>query len=100
MIRTKHVRAGKWRTLESFWNAKAVAFFRETNGAQIKVRYGIGWFGKDGQKQSLNGFDIKKLIVGIGSIAYARIQMKVPRDINVTYDIYPGTVTVTAPVAF
>ena len=28
-LRTKYVKRGKWRTLESFWNAKGTAFFKD-----------------------------------------------------------------------
>jgi hypothetical protein len=97
MLRTKFVKAGSWRTLESFWNAKATAFFRMPNGAQIKVRYGTGFLGFDRQKQTLDGQSFKKLTVGTGSVAYARMQMKVATDTEVTYDIYPGGVAVISP---
>ncbi|MBU2591156.1 MAG: hypothetical protein ABIJ24_00935 [Nitrospinota bacterium] len=90
MIRTKYIKSGKWRTVESFWNAKGTAFFREPEGARIKVRYGVGFLGFDRQKKTLNGKDYKKLSVGIGSIAYARMQVKVSQSTNLTYDIYGG----------
>ncbi|MCX2681867.1 hypothetical protein OOZ15_18070 [Galbibacter sp. EGI 63066] len=54
-IRYKNAKKNKWTTLEWFFNAKGVAFFREPVGATIKVRYGIGWLGKDRQKQKLDG---------------------------------------------
>lgn len=97
MIRTKQAKGGKWTTLESFWNASATAFFRFPVGATIKVRYGAGWLGFDRQKQTLDGTPYKRLSVGSGSIAYARIQIKVPQTTNVTYDVYPGGVPVTTP---
>lgn len=60
MIRTKRITSGGWRTVETFWNAAGTAFFKAPAGAQIKVRYGVGWFGFDRQKQTLNGNDYKK----------------------------------------
>ncbi|MER3425202.1 MAG: hypothetical protein C4293_20235 [Nitrospiraceae bacterium] len=53
MIRTKRIATGGWRTVESFWSARGTAFFRAPAGARIKVRYGVGWFGFDRQKQTL-----------------------------------------------
>ena len=98
MIRAKYVKKGKWRTLEKFWNAKGSAFFRAPEGAKIKVRYGGGWwFGKNRQKQTLNGSDYKRLSVGGWSFVYAKMQMKVSRSTNVTYDVYPGGVAISSP---
>jgi len=100
MLRTKFVKAGDWRTLESFWNSKATAFFKAPEGAKVKIRYGDGWiFGYDRQKQTLDGETYKKLTVGNWSIVYARIQISVLRDTNVSYDIYPGSVSVMSPSA-
>lgn len=90
MLRTKFAKKGKWRTLEKFWNAKGSAFFKAPNGAKIKVRYSVGWFGKDRQKQTLNGSDYKRLSIGRWSVTYARIQIKVSTNTDVTYDVYPG----------
>ena len=93
MLRTKHVRAGAWRTLEWFWNQKATAFFGLPAGAIVKVRYGDGWpFGWNRQRQTLDGEDIKRLTIGLAAVAYARLQMRVPADTNVTYDVYPGEI--------
>jgi hypothetical protein len=100
MVRTKFVRAGTWRTLEWFWNQKATAFFRLPAGARIKVRYGYGWLGWDSQKQTLDGTAYKRLAVGWGAVAYARIQMNVAADANVTYDVYPGEVIGQPTVEF
>jgi hypothetical protein len=97
MIRTKHIRSGAWRTVESFWNAKGTAFFRAPSGASIKVRYGVGFLGFDRQKQTLNGTDYRKLSVGTGSVAYARMQVRVSQSTDVTYDVYGGGVAVTTP---
>ena len=97
MIRTKHITSGDWRTVESFWNAKGTAFFRAPVGAKIKVRYGVGWFGFNRQEQTLNGSDFKKLEVGSGSIARARMQIKVSQTVDVTYDVYGGGVAINVP---
>ncbi|WP_216320788.1 hypothetical protein [Deinococcus aestuarii] len=97
MIRTKHITSGGWRTVESFWNAQGTAFFRAPAGARIKVRYGVGFLGFDGQEQGLDGQSIKKLKVGTGSIARARMQVKVSQSTDITYDVYPGGVAVTTP---
>ena len=97
MVRTKHITSGDWRTVESFWNANGTAFFRAPSGAKIKVRYGVGWFGFDRQTQTLNGSDFKKLSVGAGSVARARMQIRVSHTTDVTYDVYGGGVAVTTP---
>lgn len=97
MLRTKRIEAGDWRTVESFWNANGTAFFREPVNAEIKVRYGVGWLGFDRQKQTLNGREYKKLSIGTGSVAYARMQIKVRETVDVTYDVYGGGVAVTTP---
>jgi hypothetical protein len=97
MIKTKRITSGGWRTVESFWNASGTAFFRAPAGAQIKVRYGYGWFGFDRQKQTLNGSDFKRLGVGYGSVAYARMQVKVSKTADVTYDVYGGGVATPSP---
>jgi hypothetical protein len=98
MLRTKFLTAGTTKTVESFWNATAVAFFREPAGATINVKYGKGWASYNTQKQTLDGTTYKKLSVsGVGTLAYARMRMKVPRDTEVTYDIYPGGVAVKTP---
>mgnify|MGYP005863066855 CR=1 FL=1 len=66
-----------------------------------KVLYGIGFLGFDRRKQTLNGSDYKKLSVGIGSVAYARMQVRVSQSTEVTYDVYGGGVSVTSPeIAF
>jgi hypothetical protein len=97
MIRTKHIRSGTWRTVESFWNAKGTAFFRAPAGTRIKVRYGVGFLGFNRQEQTLNGSDFKKLEVGSGSVAIARMQVRVSQSADVTYDVYGGGVAVTTP---
>ncbi len=97
MIRTKRIVSGGWRTVESFWNARGTAFFRLPAGGQIKVRYGVGWFGFDRQKQTLNGSDFKRLGVGLGSVGRARMQVRISQTTDVTYDVYGGGVSVPTP---
>ena len=97
MIKTKHITKGDWRTVETFWNAKGFAFFQAPPGAQIKVRYGYGWLGFDRQKQTLNGFEYKTLDVGLGSLGYARMQIKVTQTSDVTYDVYGDGVARPSP---
>ena len=92
VTKQKLVKAGDWRTLESFWNASADGLFMAPAGAEIKIRYGGGWpFGSDAQRQRLDGVHQKKLSVGKASLVYARMQMKVSQDAQVTYTIaLPG----------
>ena len=90
MRRTKRVNAGGWRTLEWFFGGTGTAFFDAPAGARIKMRYGLGWFGFDAQKQTLDGRTIKRLSIGRSSFARARMQMSVSQSADVTYDVYPG----------
>ncbi|MBE9029021.1 hypothetical protein IQ266_04500 [filamentous cyanobacterium LEGE 11480] len=85
VMRERQIKAGKWRTLEKFWNSKGTAYFRSPSRAKIRVRYGKGWLSKNRQKKTLNGGSYQKLSVGKWSLSYARMQMKVPRTTNVTY---------------
>jgi hypothetical protein len=96
MLKTVHVTSGDWRTLEWFLNAGGTLFISHPIGAEIKVRYGLGWLGKDRQKQRLDG-TIKKLQVGGWSVTRARMQIKVRSSIDVTYDVYPGNSTINFP---
>jgi hypothetical protein len=100
MIRTKRIKSGDWRTVESFWNTGAKAFFRAPVGAQIKVRYGVGFFGFDRQKQQLTGAEYKELEVGPGSIVRARMQIKVSGSTDVTYDVYGDGLAVVPEIDF
>ena len=86
VFREKFVRAGDWRTLETFFNASGTAFFLHPRGAQIKVRYGVGFLGFDRQKQTLDGINEKSLSVGgAGTYAQARMQIQVSSDTWVRY---------------
>lgn len=97
MLRMKRIVSGAWRTVEFFWNAQGAAFFRLPAGAQIKVRYGLGWFGFDRQKQTLIGTDYRKLSVGLGSLGYARMQVWVSQTTDVLYAVYGGGLASTTP---
>lgn len=92
VTKSKVVKPGDWRTLESGWNATFSCRFKAPAGAQIKIRYGSGWwFGWDSQKQTLDGTTFKILNVTKASVAYARVQIKVQHDFEVTYTyIAPG----------
>lgn len=91
MTKTRFVEVGGWRTLERFWVGKGSAVFRPAR-AQIKIRYGDGWwFGKDSQQQRLDGLQAKALRVGSESVFYARMQMMVLRSVEVTYEFYRGS---------
>jgi len=88
--RRKTVKSGKWRTLESGWNTAFICRFREPSGAKIKIRYGGGWpFGKNRQQQTLDGNTTKVVNVGRASFVYARVQIKVQRDTEVSYTYIP-----------
>ncbi|MCX7899490.1 MAG: hypothetical protein N2444_05325 [Methylocystis sp.] len=89
------MRAGDWRTLETFWNVTTTAFFRLPPGAKIKIRYGGGGiFGRDRQVQTLDGVAIKRLSIGGWSALAARIKIKVQTSADVTYDVEPGDVAI------
>ena len=91
VTKTKHVKPGAWRTLESGWNAQFWVSFLAPKGAQIKIRYGGGWpFGWDSQKQTLDGFNVKILKVSSASLIYGRIQVYVQHETDITYTYYPG----------
>jgi len=86
ILRTKLVRAGGWKTLESGWRATFSCRFQFPIDAEVKIRYGGGWpFGWDSQKKTLDGNSkILNVTSGAGSV-YARVQMKVARDATVNY---------------
>ncbi len=89
--KTKRIKRGGWRTVESGWNSKFSMTFFMPKGAQIKVRYGGGWpTGWDSQKQTLDGVNIKLLKITASSIIYARVQVYVQQDTDVAYTYYPG----------
>jgi hypothetical protein len=86
VVRENFVQSGDWRTLATIWNASALARFVGPAGASVKIRYGVGWFGWDSQKQTLNGFNQKQLSVSkTASVSRARIQIKVPASGWITW---------------
>lgn len=89
---TVHVKAGGFRTLQTFFNTSATGVFRDPAGATIKVRLGFGFLGVDRQKKKLDGNTTKTLKVSReASLLRARMQIKVPKDDDVTYTlILPG----------
>ena len=102
-LRTKFVRNGGWRTLESFWGASGNGFFHNPAGASIRVRYGGNswWNGFTRQQKKLTGDNAFKLSVGsYSSVARARMQMSVRQDQDVTYHIFPGGVVSTPGIPF
>ena len=88
MTKTRYVEVGAWRTLERFWGSSGRAVFVRPARAEVKVRYG-SWLGQDRQRQTLDGLQPRELKVGFESIAYARMQIIVPRSIQVTYELNP-----------
>ena len=97
MRKEKLIKKGKWRTIEWFFNATGEAHLKPPKDAWIKVRYGFGWFGKDRQKQKLDGFNIKKLKVGSWSLTRARMQIKVKKDTRVTYHVNGSGIVKSLP---
>jgi len=87
VTRTKLVKAGDWRTLESGWNANFSCQFFLPAGAKIKLRKGLGWFGWNSQEQTLDGVTPK--VINVGGVIYSRVQMKVAHDVEVSYLYIP-----------
>lgn len=81
--KTKRVKANGWRTIEWGWNATFDVRFFLPRGASVKVRNGVGWFGWDSQKKTLNGETA--VILHAGSFLDARVQIYVHTDADVTY---------------
>lgn len=95
-VRNKAVKAGDWRTLETFWNVTTTAFFQDPPGAEVKIRYSGGWIGVDRQRQKLDG-TIRRLVIGKWSAFSARLQVRVKEDTNVLYVVEPGNVANLPP---
>jgi hypothetical protein len=91
IYKSKYVKAGGWRTLETFWNDGGKAWFHGPAGARIKVNYGVGWFSKDRQKQTLDGQDTKKLNVSkTWALLGARMLVKVEDSTTLEYACIPS----------
>lgn len=96
-VREKFVRAGDWRTLETFWNVTTTAWFQGPPRAEVKIRYS-GWlFGVDRQNQRLNGSTVHRLVISRWSLFTARLQMKTKEDTVVLYVVEPGNVANLPP---
>ncbi|NLP85175.1 hypothetical protein HF576_15105 [Microbacterium sp. CFH 90308] len=96
-VREKFVRAGDWRTLETFWNVSTTAWLQMPAGAEVKIRYSGWWFGADRQRTRLDGTTVKRLVISRWSVFTARLQMKVPADTAVIYVVEPGNVANLPP---
>jgi hypothetical protein len=87
ITRTKRVKAGDWRTLESGWNASFSCQFFLPAGAKVKLRKGVGWLGWNSQEKTLDGVTPK--VINVGGVVYSRVQIKVKQDIDVSYLYVP-----------
>ncbi len=96
-VREKFVRAGDWRTLETFWNVTTTAWFQMPAGAEVKIRYSGWWFGADRQRQRLDGTTVKRLLISRWSVFTARLQIRVQADTAVIYVVEPGNVANLPP---
>ncbi len=83
VVKTKRVKANGWRTLEWGVNASFHIRFFLPRGATVKVRKGLGWFGWDSQKTTLNGQN--PVILHVSGIVPSRVQIYVRTDADVTY---------------
>ena len=86
--RTKFIKKGDFRTLESGWNHKLDAFLKAPMGASIKVvRYWAWFIPVSEQEQTLDGKVWKKLNLGGFKeiFSWAKMQIKVPFDTYVRY---------------
>jgi len=84
------VKGGKYRTIATHWStAKARFYFRRPAGMKIRVRYGVGWFSVNRQKQTLDGQAERIISVGAWSATRSKIQVKTDRDMDVFYEYEP-----------
>ena len=83
------IRAGGWRTVFTMWGSgvDVRGVFTRPAGMRIKVRYGVGWFGFDRQRQTLDGINPKTLSVG-GTTTYLRVrfQVRVQSSTRITWE--------------
>ena len=87
--RENDVKAGGWRTVFVMWGSAVTVrgVFTRPAGARIKVRYGFGWFGRDRQKQTLDGTNAKTLKVsGVTTYLRVRFQVKVQADTTIVWE--------------
>ena len=98
MLVTKRLPGGTTHTVWRGWNVAATAFFKEPRGAVIRVKYGKGrLFSRNQQEQVLDGRTIMSLRVGKGSLALARMRVKLPKEGDITFELLPGSVAQPSP---
>ncbi len=98
MIHSLHLTGGTSHTVWAGWNVATTAFFKEPQGAVIRVKYGKGrWSSRNAQEQRLDGHTIMALRVGKGSLVYARMRVKLPVDGDITFEVLPGNVAQASP---
>lgn len=96
-VKSKPVKKNKWTTIEKFVNAKGTVFFREPEAAKIR----ICCIGIKRQKKTLDGINCQKLTVdGFWTVLGSKIQIKVPNDTTVFYEVYRGDVSVNFPPVY
>jgi hypothetical protein len=86
-VRTKYVKKGKWRTLETYIGplATGTGYFLYPARAQIKLRCGVWPFGSNKQEQTRDGINVKMLRMSKScSYVLGRMQMKVQQSTYVT----------------
>lgn len=96
----KHVTSGDYRTLETFIGVEATVRFIGPRGAHVKIRYGVGIFGKDAQKKTLNGDPTYLEISKYLSLSRARVQIKVSHTQDVSYYVESRGVAGTPSVPY
>lgn len=81
------IKAGAWRTVHWIWGSGVPTHgeFKLPVGAQIKVRYGYGWLGRDKQKQTLDGTTKVLTAKGVSTYLRVRFQVKVKQDTRVRW---------------
>lgn len=88
--RTVHVTAGDWRTVYQVWGSTATRYgvFTQPAGAEIRVRYGVGWLGRSRQRQRLDGINAKYLKHG-GATNFLRVrfQVRVQSDTDLSWTL-------------
>jgi hypothetical protein len=89
MATTTHealLKPGKWQTLETVSGSvpSITHVFVRPGGVRLKVRYGVGWFGFDRQKQTTDGVSDKLLRVS-GFVGRARFQARVDAETHVIW---------------
>ena len=85
-----HVRAGGWRTVYEVWGSTATRYgvFLRPAGAEIRLRYGVGWLGRSRQRQTLDGVNARTLKHG-GATNFLRVrfQVRVRSDTDMNWEL-------------